>query len=65
MYANLHVRVTRQDGSHDEHFAWQVDVGPTGTTIHVDRQDGSGSYAVEGGKLKVAGAKAIEIRADF
>lgn len=61
MYANL--EITTPNGK--KLFAYKVEHGPNGTDVFLDRQDGSGSYYEEGGKLHFHPNTKLTIAASF
>jgi hypothetical protein len=67
MYANLKVRVTDQaTGLKTEHYCWRVTVASDIAVLHIDAQDGQGSYAEPAGELEVdTRTQDLEVVTDF
>lgn len=61
MYANLEVTTPNGKRLH----AYKVETGPNGTDVYLDRQDGSGQYYEEGGKLHFHPNTALTVVASF
>jgi hypothetical protein len=68
MYANLKVSYDRQ-GDQETVYAWKIDLDVSGRqVVHIDAQDGSGSYAEPNGEIVLdpaGGDRLISVEASF